>query len=792
MIKNHIKLAWRNLLKSKFYSALTIAGLTIGLSIGLLILLWVNDELSFDRFHSKGKQLYRVSAQLGTGSSTQIWSGVQPPIAVFGMKSVPGIQNAVRLVSVWDYGVYRINDKMLKSGDYGSFYADSSFFNVFDFKLLRGDRNHPFPTINSVILTQRTAKRFFGDADPMGKTILAENKDNYVVAGIMADIPENSSIKFDLLFSIAVRGAQYDGKDYWKSMNTDWGDYYANTYLLLRPGTSPQAVADQLTRIHIENQPGEDASKVKYLLQPLSSVHLYKADGAPGGIQSVQLFSIVAVLILLIACINYINLSTARALLRSKEVSVRKIIGARKKQLFTQFVIETLLTFVIALAFALVLIRLLMPVYNEVSGKQLQFNLFDPGVWKVIGLTALATLAASSIYPAVLLSSFKPIAALKGKGSIGVGNAGFRKVLVVCQFIFSVVLIIGTLVIDKQLRYIRETELGYDRTFVMAFGMRDMQKDYAAVRSQLLSQPGISDVASAGDNIMSIGNTTGDTEWDGKDPKTSFLIHPIYVDRYFARFFKMKLAKGQFFQGLKTDSAHYILNETAVREAGITNPIGKRFKLHDQNGIIIGVMKDFHFASFKEKIEPAIFVYNEPKSYWQMYVRTTGKDAPLAIKAVQKIWKQYNPAFPLDYHFMDETYNEMYKADEHQAVLFNWFAGIAILISCLGLFGLATYTAQAKVKEIDVRKVLGASVSSITVMLAKDFLLLVVMAIIVATPIAWYAMHTWLQNYAYRITIGWWVFALSGILAILIALFTVSFQSIRAALANPVSSLRSE
>lgn len=790
MIKNHLRLAWRNLLKSKFYSALTIAGLTIGLSVGLLILLWVNDELSFDRFHSKAKQLYRVSAQLGTGSSMQIWGGVQAPIAVFGMKSVPGVQNAVRLVANWDYEVYRINDKLLKSGDYGSFYADSSIFNVFDFKLLRGDRNHPFPNINSVILTEKTAKRFFGDADPMGKTILAENKDNYVVAGVLADVPENSSIKFDMLFSIAARSAQYNGKDYWKSMNTDWGDYFANTYLLLKPGTSPQAVADQLTRIHIENQPGEDASTVKYLLQPLSSVHLYKADGSPGGIQSVQIFSIVAALILLIACINYINLSTARALLRSKEVSVRKIIGARKRQLFTQFTIETMLAFVIALLFAFVLIRLLMPVYNEVSGKQLRFDLFDPGVWKVIGLTALATLAASSIYPAVLLSSFKPIAALKGKGSTGVGNAGFRKVLVVCQFIFSVVLIIGTLIINEQLRYIRETELGYDRTFVMAFGMRDMQKNYAAVRSQLLGEPGISDVTSAGDNIMSVNNSTGDTEWDGKDPKTSFLIHPIYVDRYFARFFKMKLAKGEFFRGLKTDSAHYILNETAVREAGITNPIGKRFKLHDRNGIIIGVMKDFHLASLREKIEPAIFVYSEAN--WQMYVRTTGKDAPLAIKSVQKIWKQYNPSFSLEYNFMDDAYNDMYKADQHQAVLFDWFAGIAILISCLGLFGLATYTAQAKVKEIGVRKVLGASVSNITMMLAKDFLLLVVIAIVVATPIAWYAMHTWLQNYAYRIGIGWWVFVLSGMLAILIAFFTISFQSVRAALANPVRSLRSE
>lgn len=593
-----------------------------------------------------------------------------------------------------------------------------------------------------------------------------------------------------MLFSIEIKKQQYDGKGYWKTMDSDWGDYFAQTYLLLRPGVSPIAVANTLTQIHIKNQPGPDASKVKFLAQPLTQLHLYNADGTPSGIQTVRVFLIVAILILLIACINYVNLSTARAMLRSKEVSIRKIIGAGKKQLFIQFVLETILFFSIALILAFVLIALLMPLYNNVSGKQLHFNLFNAGVWQVIGLTVIGTLVASSIYPALLLSSFKPINALKGKISLGVGNITFRKALVVTQFIFSIGLIIGTLIINSQLKYIRDKELGYDKSYVFDFIMRDMQKNFEAIRSQLLTQRGVIGIASGGDNINNVSNSTSDTEWDGKDPNMSFIIHPIYVDKYFLPFFKLKFAAGGPFAGIKSDSAHYILNETAVREAGITNPIGKRFKLHQTNGTIIGVVKDFHFASLRQKIEPAIFCYGPQMP--EMFVRTTGKNASLAIAATQKVFKQYNPGFPMDYEFLDEDYNNLYKADQQSGILFSWFAGIAILVSCLGLFGLATYTAQVKVKEIGIRKVLGASVANITGMLSKNFLILVTFSIVIATPIAWYAMSKWLQDFVYRVNIQWWIFALAGIIALVIAFITISFQAVKAALANPVKSLRSE
>jgi putative ABC transport system permease protein len=791
MIKSYFKIAWRNLIKSRFYAAINIAGLTVGLAVGLLILLWVNDELSYDKFNTKVDNIYQVAAQMGSGADKQVWPWVQAPIATFALKEVPGVQNAVRVIPCWEFSVFRYKDKILKTGDNGNFYTDQSIFKVFDFKLLEGNVNMPFPNAQSIIITQTTAKRFFGNADPMGKVIQVDNKDNYTVAGLVADAPGNSSIKFDMLFSVEVKKKNdYTGKGYWKSMDSDWGDYYANTYLLLQPGVTPKTVADKLTQIHIKNQPGPDAAKVSYLAEPMSQVHLYNADGTPSGMQTVKVFLIVAVLILLIACINYVNLSTARAMLRAKEVSVRKIIGAGKKQLFMQFVVETILFFTIALVFAFVLIELLMPLYNSVSGKQMKFDLLDAGVWKVIGLTVVVTLAASSIYPAFLLSSFKPISALKGKLSLGVGNATFRKALVVCQFVFSIGLIIGTLIINRQLKYIREKELGYDKSYVFSFGMRDMQKNYDAIRSQLLNEPGVQDVTTASDNIVSIGNNTGDTDWDGKGATRTFMIHTLGIGKNYVDFFKLKLVAGTGFMGIKSDTAHFILNETAVKEAGITNPVGKRFKLHQQNGIIIGVVKDFHFASLKQKIEPAIFFYTA--NNWQMFVKTTGKNAPQALAAVQKVWKQYNPAFPFDYTFLDESFNDMYKADQRSGTLFSWFAGIAILISCLGLFGLATYTAQVKVKEIGIRKVLGASVANITAMLSKDFLVLVVVSIVVATPIAWYAMNKWLQAFAYRIEIQWWIFALAGLMAVVIAFITISFQAIKAAIANPVKSLRSE
>lgn len=790
MIKNYFKTAWRNILKNKFYTLINLAGLTMGLAVGLLILLWVNDELSFDSFNRKAAHIYQVNSQIGAGSNTQVWGNTQPNIVDHAIKEVPGVVNAVRIISNRNYAVFSYKDKILEVGKNGAWFVDPSIFKMFDFKLLQGDINTPFLNDQSIIITETTAKNYFGDANAVGKVLIADNKDNYIVTGVMADFPENSSIKADMFFSIELRRKQPPVGGSAKTMDEEWNNYYANTYIELQPGTSPQAAMDKLTQISLKHLSGPEDRQLKYLAQPLTKIHLYRPDGNSSGMQTVKVFTIVALLILLIACINYVNLSTARAMLRSKEVSVRKIIGAERTQLFAQFLIETLLFFLIAVLFSFILIGLLMPLYNDISGKQMHFNLLSGSVWKVIGITITALLLAASIYPALLLSSFQPVNALRGKFSFGMGNAAFRKVLVVCQFVFSIGLITGTLIISSQLQYIRQKDLGYDRSYVFTLPMRGMQQNFEAIRTQLLTRPGILDVTSSNDNIINANNTTSDDSWEGKDLNSSFLVHPITVDKYFLDFFKLKMVGGESFTGITSDSTHFILNETAARESGIKNPIGKPFMVNFIKGTIIGIVKDFHFASLKQKIEPAVFIYQ--RNCRRMFVKTTGNRANNAIDAVQKVWSNYNTGLPFSYNFIDEYYDRLYKTDMRAGMLFSIFTAIAIAISCLGLLGLATYTAHIKVKEIGIRKVLGASITSITTMLSKDFLILVLVSIFIATPISWFAMHKWLQDYAYRISMQWWVFALAGSIALSIAFITISFQTIKAALANPVRSLRND
>jgi len=526
-------------------------------------------------------------------------------------------------------------------------------------------------------------------------------------------------------------------------------------------------------------------------LLPLSKMHLYNADLTDRGIETVRIFIIVAILILIIACINYVNLSTARSMLRSKEISMRKIVGAAKSQLFMQFIVETAVLFVFATILALGLIYQLMPIFNRISGKQLSFNITDYHIWMVIVLTILGTLIASSIYPAILLSSFEPLKALKGKISATIGDVLFRKILVVTQFTFSIILIVGTIVITNQLSYIRSKALGYDKSHTLSFWMRDMSPHYDAVKAELLKQPGVLDVTRSNQNIVQMRGISGNTDWDGKAPGQTFIVHLMTIDKDFLSFFKMHMAKGAGFTGAVNDSAHFVLNEAAVKEIGLKDPIGKRFHAWQISGTIIGVVKDFHYGSMKEKIGPAVFYY-VPNYMKTIYIRTTGADASKAIAAAQILFKQYNGEFPFSYTFLDDKFNDLYKGEQQEGILFNYFAGIAILISCLGLLGLAAFTAQVRTREIGVRKVLGASVNGIVGLLAKDFIKLVLIAIVVATPIAWYAMNKWLQEFAYRVNLQWWVFVVAGVIAILIAFITISFQSIKAALTNPVKSLRSE
>ncbi|MBB6108831.1 putative ABC transport system permease protein [Mucilaginibacter lappiensis] len=785
MLKNYLKTAWRNLLKNKFYSIINIVGLTVGLAIGILILLWVQNELSFDSFHKKTPNIYRMAIFGGTGASRQIWRQDVAPMGPLAKQQLTGVKDQVRITGNEFFSMFRYQDKVF--GNENVVFADPSFFSIFDFPLVQGNTAKPFANDNSVVITKKTAKKYFGNENPIGKVIVADDKANFTVSGVINDFPDNSSFNMGLIMPMSYHTNKLlaEGE---KDVNNDFSNFGYETYVLLNPGIAPESLKTKLFNIHISHK--KEDTDVEYLLLPLTKMHLYHLDGSDGGISTVRIFIVIALLILVIACINYVNLSTARSMLRSKEISMRKIIGAAKSHLFLQFIVETALLFLIAAGLAILLIYALMPAFNELSGKQLVFNLNDYHIWIVILATISGTLIVSSIYPALLLSSFEPLKALKGKVSAGMGDVTFRKILVVTQFTFSVILIIGTIVITGQLNYIRSKQLGYDKSHVLAFWMRDMAKHYDAVKAELLKQPGVLGVTRSNSNIVSLGGLSGDTDWDGKAANQTFIVHPMAIDKDFMSFFKMKLVQGAGFTGAVADSIHFILNEAAVKEIGLKNPIGKRFRMRKISGTIIGVVKDFHFASMREKISPAIFYYTQDLN--SIYIKTDGRNAQKAINAAQDQFKQYNGQYPFDYTFLDDIFNNLYKGEQREGTLFNYFAGIAIMISCLGLLGLAAFTAQVRTREIGVRKVLGASVSEIIGLLAKDFIKLVLIAIAIAIPAAWFTMNKWLEDFAYRISIGWYVFVLAGLMAILIAFITISFQSVKAALANPVKSLRSE
>jgi putative ABC transport system permease protein len=788
MIKNYFKTAWRTLVKHRFYSLINISGLTVGLTVGLLILLWVQDEFSFDLFHKNERNIYKLENMVGTGNSRQLWTETAAPIGMLAKKEIPGVENAVRLSYNGDYGLFKYENKIFSGLD--NWYVDPSFFSIFDFTLLKGNRGNPFPDDNSVVVTEAIAKKYFGNEEAMGKIINVDSKVDFKVTGIVKDFPKNSSFKAQMLFPMSLLAKNhYTGNKEGRNLENDFYQFNYNTFLLLKPGFNFAGFTDKLRQIHLRIK--SDDTDIGYVLLPLSRIHLYHSDGSDGGLSTIRMFIIIALLILIIGCINYVNLSTARSMLRAKEVSLRKIVGAGKMQLFLQFITETALVFLFVTFFALVLVYTLVPLFNRISGKEITFRFTDYHIWQVIACTIAGTLIISSIYPALLLSSFEPLKALKGKIAARISDRLFRKVLVVLQFSFSIVLITGTIVIGNQLSYIRSKQLGYNKDHVLFVDMIDMSKHFDAVKNDLVKEPGIRDVTWASANIIQYTGRTGSSEWDGKEKGETMMVSPIAIDKDFISFFKMQLTQGSGFTGAVSDSTHFILNETAIKTARIKNPVGKRFKLWDTEGTIIGVVKDFHFSSMREKIQPAIFYY-KPGNYGRLYVKTNGRDAPKAIAALEQEWKKYNAGFPFTFTFLDEAFNNLYKSDERQELLFNVFAAIAIFISCLGLFGLAAYTAQVRTREIGVRKVLGASVAGILRLLAVDFIRLVLIAIVIATPVAWYVMNRWLQDFAYKINIGWTVFFIAGIIALLIAVLTISIQSVKAALANPVKSLRTE
>jgi putative ABC transport system permease protein len=788
MYKNYFKTALRSLRNNKTYSLINITGLAISLAVSILLLLWVNDELSFDRFNVNATNIYKLAPKF---DDQNIWGSTPAPTAVYAKKDVPEVQDACRINAKWDVAFVEYKDK--KISEWNNCEADASLFTMFTYPLIKGDPKHPFNDAYSVVLSETTAKKIFGNEDPMGKVFKGDDKKLYNVTGVMKDMPDNSSIKYDAVYNFEKLEKEFDTTRYYKSLDANWDQYNYDTYVLLKPNTSAAAASQKLSLIHRRSYDIEANKHLVYVFAPLTKLHLYTLKGKEEGMMVVRVFLIVAIIVLLIACINYVNLITARAMKRSKEISLRKIVGASKTSLFMQFLSESLLTFLIALVLATVIIYLVMPLYNNISDKNIVFKPWQPEVLAVYGITMLTTLLLAGIYPAITLSSFKPLEAMKGKLS-GVGSkSNFRKVLVVVQFSFSIILIISTIIIGKQLKYIREKNLGYDKQNVFSFWGRNINEHYDAAVAELLKEPGILGVTECAQSIINTSSGSTSIDWDGKRAdQQSFAICQLPIERNFLQVMNIQLIEGKGFTGSASDSANFILNETAIRETGIKEPaVGKRLTFHGIKGVIAGVVKDFQYQDMHNKIPPLLIQYDKN---WRgkIYVRTTAKDAPRAIAATKHLWNEYNADYDFDYSFLDTQFDELYKSDTHVGQLFNCFAIVTILISCLGLFGLVTFTAESKVKEIGVRKVLGASVPDIVTMLSKNFLMLVLISAAIAFPVAWYGLNSYLQGYAYRTDMSWWVFVVAGIMTLLIALITVSLQAIKAAIANPVKSLRTE
>jgi putative ABC transport system permease protein len=792
MFKNYFKTAWRSLWKNKFYTAINISGLAVGLATGIMLLLWVQNELSFDKFHTNHENIYKLSTHFTSNGENIVWTSVPAPLAVFG-KSIPNIQSVVRTQAEFDQV---LSDKAKTKTFDGNViaYVDTSFFSMFNFPLVSGNAATLFPNKNSVVITQTTAQKLFGKEDAMGKT-LEFRKNLFTVTGVLKDFPENSSMRYDALFSMTFYNqlfAEGGGNGDWKTIDEDMGNFSFNAFVLLQPNSDPLKIGRAFSEAYKKARNGD--SDATFELQNLADIHLISADGNNSSYRMVQIFMLVVILLLVIASINYVNLSTARSLIRAKEVSIRKIIGAKTQQLFFQFTLETVVLFFFAAILAIVIIFLLMPLYNEISGKKLFFRLSDSNVWKAAGLAILGTLILSSIYPATLLSSFRPIQSLKGKITTGIGAATFRKALVVFQFTISIILLVCTLIMSSQMKYIRSKDLGYDKNFVLTVPLTQEVVDHLdAIKTELKKQPGVINIAASDAyNLSSVGQSTGDIDWEAKPSNNNMIITQLSADKDFVPTMKMKFVEGGNFTGTPADSSNFIVNESAVKKMGLKPPyVGQQISFHGNKGTIIGVLKDFHFQSLKEKIGPLI-LYNFRNNRNILYVRTTATNAQAVIASIENQYKKYAGLSPFSYHFLDKNFEEQYQSDQRAGILFNLFAGIAIFISCLGLFGLATYTAQVKTKEIGIRKVLGASVAGLAALLSKDFIRLVIVAIVIATPVAWFTMNKWLQEFAYRVNIDWKVFVAAAFLSILIAVLTVSYQAIKAAVVNPTKSLRSE
>lgn len=785
MFKNYLKITLRNILRHKGYSFINIAGLAIGMACCLLIMIWVLDELSYEKFHENASCLYRVE-------ENQHYSGrifhvnVTPyPLAPALKGEIPEIIDAARYVYPGGM-LLRYGDKVFFESNIRA--VDPSFFHMFTFLFMSGDKDKALDSPYSLVISEKIAEKYFGNEDPVGKVISVNNQHDFTVTGVMQNVPHNSYLQFDMV--IPYEFLKKTGKT-----NEHFGSNSIRTFVQLQKGI-PVEQANEKIFGFIKTRIPESVTDLE--LMPYRRIHLHSYFGyekTMGAVQYVYIFSIIAVFVLLIACINFMNLSTARSANRAREVGLRKVVGALKGHLVRQFYGESVIFAFIALIFAVIIVSLLLPVFGTLAGKQLSWSI--SGILPVfLGLTGITLFTGilAGTYPALFLSAFQPVKVLKGSLKSGVANSRFRKVLVVVQFSLSILLIIGTTVVYKQLNYMKNEKLGWDKEHLVYIPLRaDIKKSYEVLKNELIKDSRILGVSGTSQLPSDISSNSSGADWDGKDPEQKILIGFNSVDYDFIETLKIEMLEGRSFsREFPSDLSHtFIVNEEVVKIMEKKSVVGERFSFVGVKGSIVGVMKNFHYQPLRNNIEPlAIIVAPDYLQY--MFIRIPPGSISTSLKFIEETWKRIVPDYPFDYRFMDEDFNIMYREEERVGTLLKYFAALAVFIACLGLFGLASYTAEQRTKEIGIRKVLGASVSKIIILLCREFFLLVLLANIIAWPTAYFIMKNWLQGYAYRTSLGAMIFVATMAAALVVAIISVGFQALRAATANPTEALKYE
>jgi len=793
MIKNYLKTAWRNLIKNKASSLINIGGLAVGMAVVILIGLWIYDELSFDSYHKNHDRIAQVVQNVTNNGEVETWRGMPYPLAAELRKSYGSDFKYVVMGTGTGNHILALGDKKLTKS--GAFFEPQAP-EMFSLKILKGSRN-ALNDPSSALIAESTAKAYFGNADPIGKILKLDNQQNLKIEGVYEDLPKNSTFS-DMDF-IAPWELFYTMNGLGK-MSEPWRPNFVSLYVQLADNADMGLVSLKIRDVKLRHVNARLAKKKPALfLQGMNKWHLYDEfkDGknTGGGIQYVWLFGIIGFFVLLLACINFMNLSTARSEKRAREVGIRKAIGSLRSQLIYQFFGESLLCVLLAFALSLLLVQLSLPFFNGVADKQMSILWSNPLFWILSMGFSLITGLITGSYPAFYLSSFKPVKVLKGSFRVGRLAAMPRKVLIVLQFTVSVTLIIGTIVVFRQIQFAKNRPVGYSRDGLVYVQMvtSDIHKNFEAVKADLFKTGTVVSIAEAGAPPTQVASSSSGFSWPGKDPNLSVDFPQNYVSYDYGKTIGWQFKEGRdFSRAFLTDSSAVVINETALKFMGLKNPIGTTIRADGDPLKVIGVAKDMVSESPYEQVRPTFYFLSKDAGGVVLLKINPKASAGAALDKIGSIFKTYNPAQPFEYQFVDQEYAKKFGNEERIGKLASFFAGLAIFISCLGLFGMASFMAEQRVKEIGVRKVLGATVLNLWGLLSIDFVLLVIISLLIATPAAYYFMHKWLQNYTYRSDLAWWIFASAGVGALVITLFTVSYQSIKAALANPVKSLRSE